>query len=83
LSTSIRRLRPAASLFRDAPRLFRDSLSAKPRARSSPRVNPVIFDAKAINRAIITLKQNTYRLPTVGAAAPDIQAARGMRRAGA
>ena len=40
----------------------------------------VVFDAKAINRAIITLKQTACRFPTVGAAAP---AALGGRRAGA
>jgi len=40
----------------------------------------VTFDARAINNAIITLKQTACRCPTVEAAAP---AAIGGRRAGA
>jgi len=40
----------------------------------------VAFDARAINAAIITLKQTACRCPTVGAAAPT---AIGGRRAGA
>jgi len=40
----------------------------------------VAFDARAINTAIITLKQTACRCPTVGAAA---SAALGGRRAGA
>ena len=40
----------------------------------------VAFDARAINAAIITLKQTACRCPTVGAAAPP---AIGGRRAGA
>jgi len=40
----------------------------------------VAFDARAINTAIIKLKQTACRCPTVGAAAP---AALGGRQAGA
>jgi len=58
-------------------------LSALDFGQASKPVN-IAFDARAINAAIITLKQTACRCPTVGAAAPTAApTAIGGRRAGA